>query len=273
MSDPRRSTIQSVDRAARILKALGAGPPRMGVSELADRLGLAKTTVHGLLRTLERQDLVEQDAETGKYRLGPEMLQLGNAFLDHHELRARSLLWADTLANRAGEAVRVGVLHGRKVLVVHHVFRPDDSLQILEVGASVPWHVSALGKVHAAHLPNDRRRSLLAGPLPQLTGRTIVDPHALALSLDSIALAGFATEDQEALIGEAELASAVFDHRGHPVGAIGVAGPAERVMPSGPANALVVAVVDTARRLSREMGASRRHHEVAHQPGRAGAVG
>ena len=76
MGDRRDPTIQSVDRAARILKALAAGSPRLGVSELAERLGLAKTTVHGLLRTLERQDLVEQDPETGKYRLGPEMLQV-----------------------------------------------------------------------------------------------------------------------------------------------------------------------------------------------------
>ena len=99
------------------------------------------------------------------------MLQLGNAFLDHHELRGRSLVWADALAERVGEAVRVGVLYGRSVLVVHHVFRPDDSVQILEVGASVPWHASALGKVHAAHLPSDRRRTLVSGPLQRLTGQ------------------------------------------------------------------------------------------------------
>ena len=273
MSDPRRSTIQSVDRAARILKALASGPPRSGVSELAERLGLAKTTVHGLLRTLERQSLVEQDPETGKYRLGPEMLQLGNAFLDHHELRGRSLLWADTLANRVGEAVRVGVLHGRRVLIVHHVFRPDDSVQILEVGASVPWHVSALGKVHAAALPNDRRRTLLAGALPQLTGRTITDPHVLALALEEIARAGFATEEQEAVIGEAEVAAPVFDHRGHPVGAIGVAGPAERVIRGAPSDAIVVAVLDTARRLSREMGAPRRHDALPRETRRRAEAG
>src|SRR5437867_513324 len=206
------STIQSVDRAASILKALAAGSPRLGVSELAERLGLAKATVHGLLRTLERQDLVEQDPETGKYRLGPELLQLGNAFLDHHELRGRSLVWADTLAKRVGEAIRVGVLYGRSVLVVHHVFRPDGSVQILEVGATLPWHASALGKAHAASLSPDRRRSLLSGPLPRLTGRTIVDPHELAMALEEVAAAGFATEDQEAVIGEGEIAAPIFDH-------------------------------------------------------------
>jgi DNA-binding IclR family transcriptional regulator len=269
MSDARRSTIQSVDRAARILKALGAGAPRLGVSELADRLGLAKTTVYGLLRTLERQDLVEQDVETGKYRLGPAMLQLGNAFLDNHELRARSLLWADTLATTVGEAVRVGVLHGRQVLVVHHVFRPDGTVQILEVGASLPWHASALGKAQVSALPPDRRRTLLAGPMPRLTGRTIVDPHQLAIALDEIAGAGLATEDQEAVIGEAEIAAPVFDHRGHAVGAIGVAGPVERLLSAGTAEGIGLAVKDAARRLSWEMGARRPSVE----PARGGARG
>jgi DNA-binding IclR family transcriptional regulator len=258
MTGTRRSTIQSVDRAALILKALGSGAPRLGVSELAERLGLAKTTVHGLLRTLERQDLVEQDAETGKYRLGPAMLQLGNAFLDHHELRGRSLLWADALATRVGEAVRVGVLHGRQVLVVHHVFRPDDSVQILEVGASLPWHASALGKAQVAAFPPERRRSMLAGSLPRLTGRTIVDPHELALELERVAAAaGLAIEDQEAVIGEAEIAAPVFDHRRHAIGAIGAVGPSDRLLAGRTTDAVASAVKDAARRLSWEMGARR----------------
>jgi DNA-binding IclR family transcriptional regulator len=253
----RRATIQSVERAARILKALGTGAPRLGVTEIADRLGIAKATVYGLVRTLEQQELVEQDAETGKYRLGPAMLQLGNAFLEHHELRSRSLLWADSLASRVGEAVRVGVLHGRTVLIVHHVFRPDDTVQVLEVGAAIPWHASALGKAAAAFLDADRRRTLLAGALPRLTGRTIAHPHELAGVLDRAALDGVAREDQEAVLGEAGIAAPIFDHRGHPVGAIGVVGPADRLHPGVPAEEIVAAVKDAARGVSREMGAGR----------------
>ncbi|MBI3647410.1 MAG: IclR family transcriptional regulator [Actinobacteria bacterium] len=250
--------IQSVDRAARILKEFGSGTARLGITELATRLGIAKATVFGLLRTLERQELVEQEADTGKYRLGPAMLQLGNAFLDNHELRARSIPWADALASRVGETVRVGVLHGRSVLIVHHVFRPDGSVQVLEVGASIPWHACALGKAIAAFLDPDRRRSLLAGPLPRLTGRTIVDPHALAMTLDEVARLGAATEDQEAVVGEAEIAAPVFDHRGHAAGAVGIAGPAERLQPAAPPEPLVAAVKDTSRGLSQGMGAGRR---------------
>jgi DNA-binding IclR family transcriptional regulator len=253
----RRATIQSVERAARILRELGGAAPRLGVTELAERLGIAKATVYGLVRTLEQQELVEQDRETGKYRLGPAMLQFGNAFLEHHELRARSLLWADSLASRVGEAVRVAVLHGRSVLVVHHVFRPDDTVQVLEVGAAIPWHASALGKAAAALLPADRRRTLLAGPLPRLTGRTICTPHELAEILETVADAGVALEDQEAVLGEAGVGAPVLGRGGHPLGAIGVVGPSDRLHPAAPDAAIVAAVKDAARGVSREMGAGR----------------
>jgi DNA-binding IclR family transcriptional regulator len=252
-----RGTIQSVDRAARILKALGTGPSRLGVTELSDRLSLAKGTVYGLLRTLERQEMVEQDLETGKYRLGPAMLQLGNAFLDNHELRSRSLLWADSLASRVGEAVRVGVLNGSTILIVHHVFRPDDSVQILEVGASIPWHACALGKAVVAYVDEDERRVLLSGSLAPLTGRTMTDPKALAAALSDVLRAGVAVEDQEAIVGEAEIAATVFDHRGHAAGAVGVVGSVERLLHDGPTPTLVGAVKETARGLSRDMGAGR----------------
>lgn len=254
----RRGTIQSVERAARILKVLGTGTSRMGVTEIAERLGLAKGTAYGLLRTLETQELVEQDPETDKYRLGPAMLQLGNAFLDNHELRARSLLWADSLASRVGEAVRVGVLHGPNVLIVHHVFRPDNSVQILEVGASIPWHACALGKAIVAYAPEPTRRALLDGELTPLTGRTVTDPGALGATLEAVARDGSALEDEEAIVGEAEIAAPIFDDLRHSIGAIGVVGPVERLVPEGHAAAAVVtAVRETSRGLSRDMGAGR----------------
>ena len=255
----RRGTIQSVDRAARILKALGSGSSRLGVTEVADRLGLAKGTVYGLLRTLEAQELVEQDPESGKYRLGPAMLQLGNAFLDNHELRGRSLLWADSLASRVGEAVRVGVLHGPNVLIVHHVFRPDNSVQILEVGASIPWHACALGKAIVAYLGEDGAGGPGA-PRPGARspgGRSWI-PSGCIWRSTTVVHDGLALEDQEAIVGEAEIAAAVFDHRGYPAGAVGVVGPVERLVPEGKASAaLSAAVRETARGLSRDMGAGR----------------
>jgi DNA-binding IclR family transcriptional regulator len=252
----RRGTIQSVDRAARILMTLG-NSPRLGVTEISERLGIAKATVHGLLRTLEQRELIEQEPESGKYRLGAAMLQLGHSFLDNHELRARSLMWAGSLAMRVGEAVRVGVMNGNTVLIVHHVFRPDNSVQILEVGASIPWHACALGKAVVAFVSPARRTALLGADLSPLTGRTMTEPSLLRTALEEVSALGIAVEDQEAVVGEAEIASPVFDHRGQPAGAIGVVGPVERLLPDGPAPALIAAVKEAGRGLSRDMGAGR----------------
>ncbi len=145
--------IQSIERAAAILRLLSGRTRRLGVVDLAGELGLSKGTVHGLLRTLQHVGFVEQDPETGKYQLGAALLHMGSSYLDGNELRTRALNWSDSLASRTQEAVRIGTLHEGQVLIVHHVFRPDDSLQTLDVGSLLPAHATALGKVLLAHHP------------------------------------------------------------------------------------------------------------------------
>jgi DNA-binding IclR family transcriptional regulator len=249
--------IQSVERAAAILNALGSGTPRLGVTEIADRVGLAKPTVHGLLRTLEKHDLVAQDADTGKYSLGPGVLQLGNAFLDGSELRARSLLWAESLAKRAGESVWVATLSGSRAIVLHHVFRPDNTVQILEVGAAIPWHACALGHAIVANLPQAGSTRLLAGELAPLTGKTRTTRAALGRALAQVRRLGYAVEDQEATVGDAGIAAAIVNREGSVAGAIGVVGPVERLLATPAREDLARTVVESARSISRDMGAGR----------------
>ena len=147
----KRGGVQSVERAAAILRALSGRSQRLGVMEVAAELGLPKSTVHGLLRTLKEVGFVEQDRDSGKYQLGAALLHMGSSYLDGNELRARAMNWADSLAVQSGESVQLGMLHENKVLVVHHVFRPDDSPQVLSVGSLVPAHATALGKALLAH--------------------------------------------------------------------------------------------------------------------------
>ncbi len=249
--------IQSVERAALILATLGSGTPRLGVTEIAERVGLAKPTVHGLLRTLEKHDLVVQDPSTGKYSLGPGVLQLGNAYLDGSELRARSLRWADALAQRANEAVWVATLSGSRVIVLHHVFRPDNTVQILEVGAAIPWHACALGHAIVAHLPEAQRSRALAADLVALTGRTRTTRAALSRALAQVRKQGFAVEDQEATVGDAGVAAPILGREGEVAGAVGVVGSADRLLDPGVRDDLVRAVQEAARSISRDLGAGR----------------
>jgi DNA-binding IclR family transcriptional regulator len=250
--------IQSIERAAAILRALAGGPRRLGVSELSERLGLAKGTVHGLLKALQEEGLVEQEPESGKYQLGAALLQLGNIYLDVSELRGRSLAWADNLAMRTGESVRVGTLHNDGVLVIHHVFRPDTTLQILEVGAHLPLHATALGKAILAHDAALAADLLARAPLPRLTAATATTAAAVQKALDVVRQHGYAAELEEAVIGEASLAAPIFDRRGDAVGAIGIAGPVERILQGRrPRPELITHVRDAARAITRDLGGGR----------------
>jgi DNA-binding IclR family transcriptional regulator len=252
----RRGAIQSVDRAARILRALASGPRRLGVSELSERLGIARPTVHGLLQTLQDHGFVEQDRDSEKYQLGPGLLHLGNSYLDLNELRGRSIVHAERLADRTAVAVRVGVMHGPMVVVVHHVFRPDAAFQVLEVGAELPVHASALGKAMLAYAPRELVNDLIAEGLPKLTGRTLT-PAKLRRELDEIRPTGIARERDEAVLGESSIAGAIFDRAGVAIGAIAVVGETELIIPRGPAKGLRPAVGDAARAISRELGTRR----------------
>ncbi len=165
-------SVQSIERAAAVLRLLAVAPNGLGVADVGNALGLAKTTVHGILRTLQQVGFVEQDRSGAHYHLSDAFGRLGESYLDPNELRSRAINWADSLAARSGEVVRVGRLVEGKVVVVHHVFRPDDSDQDLDVGTTLPPHATALGKAVLAfdasgaarpkrargvHDPDDRR--------------------------------------------------------------------------------------------------------------------
>ena len=245
--------IQSVDRAIRVLTAL-QGARRLSLSELAARLQIAPSTTHGIVRTLVEHGMVVQDRDSGRYQLGPAVLRLGNVYLDTLELRSKTIPWAEDLARRTGLAVRTGVLLIDDVVIIHHEPRPDGSRQMPEVGIVIPVHASALGKAMLAFLPDEEERVLASPALRSMTGETLTEPRDLRQQLDDVRATGIAAEQDEAVIGESALASAVFDSAGAAVGAIAV------VIPSGTGVDLAhhdarATVRETARAVSRELGA------------------
>ncbi|HEY0499846.1 MAG TPA: IclR family transcriptional regulator [Kutzneria sp.] len=242
--------IQSIERAAAMLRLLARGSGQYGLAEISASLGLPKGTAHGILRTLQRVEFVEQDQETGRYKLGAALLHLGTSYLDANELRSRSLNWADALAARSGQEVRIGVHHDGAVLVVHHVFRPDDTMQTLGVGAMLPLHATAFGKVLLAY-----DTSLTRSPLTSLTRRTIVSPQALERVLAQVRAGGWASEAEECMPGEASIAAPIRAFGGLVVGAIGVSGAVDRICDSTsrPKPALVSQVASAAEAVSRAL--------------------
>jgi DNA-binding IclR family transcriptional regulator len=248
--------IQSVDRAVRILTAL-QGARRMGLSELAAQLELAPSTVHGIVRTLLAHGMIAQERDSGRYRLGPATLRLGNVYLDTLELRARAVPWAEDLARRTGLAVRTAVLLAAPttdVVVVAHEPRPDGSRQMTEVGIVIPAHACALGKALLAFESPDAflLDEAADGQLRSMTGETVTDPARLRSVLAEVRRSGIATEAEEAVLGECGVAAPVGDHSGGVAGAVGLVVPQTQ----WPVDATAVDALRTAARsISRELGA------------------
>lgn len=254
--------IQSIERAAALLRLLSGAPQGVGLGEISRSSELPKGTTLGILRTLQHVGFVEQDAETGHYRLGGGMLSLGSRYLDGNELRARALNWADSLASLSGESVRIGTLHKNRVLVVHHVFRPDSSRQSLDVGGLLPLHATSLGQVLLAYDPLARPEEVEEGvnaDLPAFTRHTITSPGVLAARTAAVRDAGWAWEAEELVEGEVSISAPIHDRRGLTVGAIGVGGAVERLREEDgePDMQQVSYVRDAARAVSRELGAIR----------------
>ncbi|MCZ2806872.1 IclR family transcriptional regulator [Modestobacter sp. VKM Ac-2983] len=224
-------TVQSIERAAAILRVVAGSGGRLGVTDIAAAVGLAKTTAHSLLRTLLSVGFVEQDPATGRYALGTGLLRLGTP-LDVNELRARSSNWADALAARSGHVVRLAILTGTEVVVVHHVFRPDDSAQVLEVGTTLPARSTALGKVLLAYAP--------------------APPAELA----EVRTQGWAAERGEQEPSTGSIAAPVRAAGGLVTAALGVSGPLTSLFDGRgvPRSLLLAMVVDAAHAVSRELG-------------------
>ncbi|MFE3545415.1 IclR family transcriptional regulator [Nocardia sp. NPDC059177] len=238
--------IQSIERAAAMLRLLARAPGPLAVGEIAGALDLAKPTAHGILRTLLGVGFVAQDTATGRYLLDTALSELSTDRLDVNELRSRAIHRADALAARTGESVRIAVAGTDGIAVIHHVFRPDNSAQALGVGEILPAHATALGKVLLAYdaaalgavLPVDAppgkvraadRAAARVVALPRFTRRTIVDRGGLERVVAEVRRAGWAGEVEEFRAGEAGIAAPIRGRGGLVVAAIGITGPVDRL--------------------------------------------
>jgi len=150
--------------------------------------------------------------------------------------------------------VWVGELSGGSVHIVHQAVPPDDMVQRLDGDSAIPWHACALGQAIVASLDDSAQESVLAVPVLRLTGLTVTDPEDLRQTLALTRARGYAVEAHAATLGEGGIAAPLFDASGRAVGAIGIIGPAERLL-SEEQQDLAEAVCSTARALSQDAGA------------------
>jgi DNA-binding IclR family transcriptional regulator len=225
------NAVRSVDRAAALLLALGESQGEAGVTELARRLGLHKSTASRLLATLEKRGLVEQDEESGKYRLGLVVIRLANRAERTLDLRSIAMPELDRLARATRETTGLGVLDGDQMLTVAQADGPNLVAMGDWTGRGVPLHSVACGKVLLASFPERETLRLVRRGLDRFTDRTITQLEPLLEELARVRRRGYATAFGEYDAGLNAIAAPVHDSRGQVIAAVDVWGPAFRVTP------------------------------------------
>jgi DNA-binding IclR family transcriptional regulator len=238
---------QSVDKAIAILKEFSLAEPELGVSELARKLGLTKSTVHRILASLLEGGFVEQDPESHKYRLGSGLVELGYNVVHSNSLLKIALPYLPYLAGQAHETVYVAVRHRDVVLTMAQVLSADATDQIPWSGV-LPLHATASGKVLLTQMQETELAALLEKGLAVWTESTITDADQLRREIQRVREQGYATclEEQEA--GVNAVAVPVRTPDGDVVAALSIVGPAYRLTRDK-----ISASLETLKAISREI--------------------
>lgn len=253
------SGVQSVERAFAILRCLSGGPA--GVSELAERVALPKSTVSRLLSTLQVLGAVEQSGGGNEYRIGAALAEIGAAALPGRNLIAVARPHLGELVVAVDEVAGLSVLDVNDVVYLDQV-SADRHVQVRDwTGERIPAHMVCSGLVLLANMVDAELDRYLAGPLEAATERTTTDPAELRDRLAAIAAAGCAWSYDEYVPGISSVAAPIFDGAQHVVGAVHVHGPSYRFPEPGQADTVAALVVEAARRI--EVRLAGRHDAMA----------
>ena len=225
----KRTRLSSVANSLRLIRAFSEDQYEIGISDLAKRLGLAKSTVHRLASTLLDQGMLEQNAGDGKYRLGLALFELGTLVRRKMDFTMEARPFLRTLMEKTGETVHLAILdHDSVLYIITH-----ESKQALRMGSKVgtraPVHSTAVGKVLLAFQPGEEIARIVARGLPAGTPNTIVDVKALQRELELVRTRGYALDDEESELGLRSIAAPIRNDSGNVIAAISIAGPVHRM--------------------------------------------
>jgi DNA-binding IclR family transcriptional regulator len=250
--------IQTVRNCLHVLEAF-EGKEELGVTELADTLGLHKNNVFRLLATLADSGYVEKNEDTDRYRLGVSCLALAHSFSRNRSLMVEAREVVSGLAAKTGETAHLATLSAFEVM--HLDGEQPDRLVVtgVRVGTRLPAHCTALGKVllgcgAPGLLESYDHDVLSAGPVEAYTPSTLVDRHKLIEHLRAVGAQGWATDQEECEEGLCCAAAPVLDGTGRLVAALSVSGPAFRLGTELLTDQTLPTVVSEAQRLSRLLG-------------------
>ena len=248
--------IQSVSHALDILESFTKTEDELGVTELSKRLGLHKNNVFRLLATLEHRGYIEQNRTTENYRLGPKTLQLGSIFIEQRECRRQARPVLENLMEGTGETAVVAVLRANKVIYMDSVESARTVRAVSRIGAMLPAHCTAVGKVQLAFLPSAEIERLFPDrELSPKTALTLQTREELMSALTATREKGYAIENEECDLEVKSIAAPVRDFSKNVIAAVGIVAPANRLSEEFlEKNGFIAQVKEAANALSEKLG-------------------
>ena len=263
--------IQVLDRALALLEVLAHQGPDLTLAQISELLKLHKSTAHRLIMVLERHRLIEKNSNTGKYRLGLKLFELGTKAIGQLDLRERARPFLERAVLETGETVHLCVYDDGEVVYLDKV-EPTRSVRLASsVGRRNPAYCTSVGKAIMAFLPEPQVETAAAKHgFRQLTRRTISNMLELKAELAKVRKLGYALDNEENEEGVCCVGAPVWSFGPHPIAAISVSGPTFRMTPEK-VPMVAQSVVAIAQGLSRQLG-MRSHPVTLAEQGKGTAI-
>ncbi len=248
-----RRVLQSLQRASDILDIFTREKRMLGLADIAKIISLPKSTVQGLVYSLENLEFLEQDLDTFKYRLGPKLFNLGMKYLTNNEIFTTTQVWMERLSYKYRGTVNVGILIDGKAVIVMHIDPETPFTNNPKVGNEIPLHSSAIGKTLLATLDERQQRELLKNyQFTSYTENTIGNIDVFIDELKKVKREGLGFDNEESTRGLSCIGAGLYNKKGHIVAAFSVSGSTEHIRKEK--GDIIDSIRSTSRELSKKIG-------------------
>lgn len=226
----RSGQVQSLTRALSVLNLIAEQSPGLTLTAISKSLGLAPSTTHRLLTTLQEERYVQFDRDGSRWQIGMQAFVAGNGFLTSRDLATVARPYMRRLMEISGETVNLAIYDSDHVIYLAQVESREMMRVFSKPGNRVPLHCSGVGKaMMMAMSAHDVQHIIETQGLPRLTEKTIVTADELHRRLADCRAQGFAVDDEEHAVGLRCVATLIYDEHAEPLAALSISGPTARI--------------------------------------------
>jgi DNA-binding IclR family transcriptional regulator len=224
-----RQKYSSLQNAIRLLNVFSVEEPELGISALAEKLGISKSAVHRLVTSMASEGFIAKDINTNMYRLGISILGLGNVVTSTMKIYRVALPVLQDLGKLAKESVHLGIFRDDKVVFLNRIDSPRSISSLSVMGSQVPAHCTCSGLVFLAYQPKETVERIIAKGLTAYTEKTITDRKTFLQVLENVRRQGYAVCIEEYQKGVTSVAAPVFNARRQVIATVSTPGPTKRM--------------------------------------------